>query len=716
MATSHTSATAAVAPRGPGVTSQLLSFVALVIIQGSHVLFFKLSQKGGKYAYNTASAIALTEAFKFFVSAGLCVGTRPHKPESYHLSMNAAGCYTLLALSYCVNNQLTFWLLADLGPGQLSLGKSIVPMLTAGLLWAVYDDKINSLQWACILLTVAGLLNVLRADSSVNSTTPLLVVSCLITAFSSVVNARLLQKSTTIIHVQNMLLYSMGFMMNLVAYFVNFTPSAQKIGFFEGFDNGFVWGVLVSQSLMGIAITFVYKYGGAIVKTLASAVQGALLFMVDVLVFGVTPSIASLSGAFVTLTASYIYFAHALRMPPTRSFFTRPISLALRGTTLSACIVTFTVMCALFAKAKYHQMTQVADPTFAEHIKTSFSLSPSTSNFLSPSLSSSLSVSSSVSISSSISATPSLTPPSPSPSPFISQVALLTSLPPDPPRAFTARVAILLGGLTRTFAQVWPRIKPLIIDTNEDILFDIFIHTSIEPNKPWPANNKEALSQALMNVYQDSSRGVRVMSITITEPWGPQSNFPETAWVSGCQSQNHYISLRHQYADQARRLAEANLGLHYNRTLHLRPDVFFTKQVFLIRDWWNTNTLYFFLGDWERRYAFLLRDWDFAQFGEPHVMDIWQHEWMYKPCVLNWNLYAEVAQMPASFPKHCVSSTRCIPMLPDGFDGVELWNPDYENNPEMPMDGSMIVRAWQRGVTLDAATSRNSYTFLNIQH
>eukprot|EP00301_Raphidiophrys_heterophryoidea_P007748 c12960_g1_i1.p1 GENE.c12960_g1_i1~~c12960_g1_i1.p1 ORF type:complete len:724 (+),score=146.78 c12960_g1_i1:84-2255(+) len=654
-------------------TSQLLSFFALVAIQGSHVLFFKLSQKAGKYSYNTASAIAITEAFKFFVSAAILLSFRPTERKAYTVNLNQFLCYLFLAACYCVNNQLTFWLLADLGPGQLSLGKSIVPMLTAALLWAVYDEKINSLQWACVILTVAGLINVLQADSSVNVNSSLLVVSCLITALASVVNARILQKSTTSIHVQNMLLYSMGFLMNLTAYHLQFTPSVSNLRFFEGFDNSFVWGVLVSQSLMGIAITFVYKYGGAIVKTLASAVQGALLFMIDVLLFGVTPSISALSGVVVTLTASYLYFSHALAAPSHSTKLSKKQSLFLRAITIAVFLASFISMCIVFATQ--HQNIAPLVPTTPQD-----TTDPST--------------------------------PSSSPMPSFSSVYLVPSYAPDPSRPFTARVAILIGGLPRTFKKVWPTLGPVLLDSNPDILFDIFIHTSVDPK--YNHSDKTVLYSDFMNTYSNHTRGVRVLSITITDGWNTDSPFPESAYFSGCQRPNHYIALRQQYADQARRLAETQLNIRYNRTLNLRPDVSFTKPVDLIRDWWQPRTLYFFLGWFERRYAFLMRDWDFGQFGEPDVMDLWHHEWMFKPCVMGIDLYGYVAKMPADFPKHCLSHKRCIPMLPPSFDGIQLWEGEFDHDPEMQMDASMLVGAYERNITLDVVSSRNSQTWLQI--
>ena len=57
-------------PPSPGVKQdkKLMAFFSLVFIQGMHVLTFKISQRNGRYRYNTASAIAITELVKFLMS------------------------------------------------------------------------------------------------------------------------------------------------------------------------------------------------------------------------------------------------------------------------------------------------------------------------------------------------------------------------------------------------------------------------------------------------------------------------------------------------------------------------------------------------------------------------------------------------------------------------------------------------------------------------
>lgn len=89
--------------------SKIFAFIALVIIQGTYIISFKQSQKGGEYAYNTVSAIAVTEFIKFCISFGLHV--RDLREENVNItketlfprvSIRTFLSWTLLALAYVV--------------------------------------------------------------------------------------------------------------------------------------------------------------------------------------------------------------------------------------------------------------------------------------------------------------------------------------------------------------------------------------------------------------------------------------------------------------------------------------------------------------------------------------------------------------------------------------------------------------------------------------
>eukprot|EP00462_Mataza_sp_D1_P000931 CAMPEP_0175089234 /NCGR_PEP_ID=MMETSP0086_2-20121207/680_1 /TAXON_ID=136419 /ORGANISM="Unknown Unknown, Strain D1" /LENGTH=399 /DNA_ID=CAMNT_0016361735 /DNA_START=46 /DNA_END=1245 /DNA_ORIENTATION=+ len=304
---------------------QLMAFVSLVVIQGSNILFFKLSGTGGKYRYNTASAIAITEFVKLLMSITFMYREKAAgKSGSLSIPQSLVFGYFVLAVIYCVNNQLTFWLLSTLGAGQLQMGKSVAPMLTAGLLWVFYDEQMNKAQWACLIIFVCGLIGVMGGGSPIstffsslgNPTVAMLMIACNLTAFSSVYNSKMLQQDKSLsVHAQNATLYFFGFILSLFAYTVGFTPSDPDLSFFGGMDNFNVIMVLFSQAFIGLAISFVYKYGGAIVKTLAAGVQAAILSVIDTVFFGLPSTFGSVAGTVTVLATSYLYFSVALKLP-----------------------------------------------------------------------------------------------------------------------------------------------------------------------------------------------------------------------------------------------------------------------------------------------------------------------------------------------------------------------------------------------------------------
>ena len=134
---------------------------------------------------------------------------------------------------YCVNNQLVFTLMKSLGPGQFMIAKSFAPMLAAIILRLIYNEALNELQWLCILLSVSGLLanqtciktecseyddiNANAETYSENSKI-LLFIACLISACTTVFNAKFLKNGKESIQVNQMLLYGQGFFMNLFLY------------------------------------------------------------------------------------------------------------------------------------------------------------------------------------------------------------------------------------------------------------------------------------------------------------------------------------------------------------------------------------------------------------------------------------------------------------------------------------------------------------------
>ena len=324
-----------------GMSVVSLAFAGMVVIQVFILLFKEFSQDDGGYDYNPASALAMAEFGKFCISVTLWLLTRdrlgPYLPDvPKELPYATIG----LALLYAVNNQLTFVILTMTNAGTLALFKATTPTLVALLLWFIYGDKINKLQWAATLVQFAGL--VLVADGMADSAddddaggadvNALLAASTVLTGLCSVWNSKALKHLDVPMPVLNIFLYTGGVVFNFMIYALRLAFSDQD-NFFAGYaDNKFAILVVFSNSIVGLAISTLFKYGDAIISRYASAVSAAVLLIIESLLLHQPLTKYTYIGAFVVLVASAIYLDIAINMPASPWPFDFPGAVAVART------------------------------------------------------------------------------------------------------------------------------------------------------------------------------------------------------------------------------------------------------------------------------------------------------------------------------------------------------------------------------------------------
>ena len=307
---------------------KIFAFVSLIIIQISLLLIITLSKdKQIYYTYNPASAICMAEFIKLVLcTIGYLYSSSNRKfieiIDIFCKRKDAVIIYSILALIYCINNQITFISLALTTPGTVALIKSITPFLTAALQYIFYKNKVINLEWIVITLVCCGLIitqwNV--CTSSLNLPFNALIVllfSCTLTAISSVGNSWVLKTSKVSnisIMLQNILLYFFGIIFNFMTYhmglfekYFDYTSRDTKRHFFDGYDNCFAISVVFLNGFIGVAITFVYKYGDAIIKCFAQVLSSIILVIISALFFGTKFNIVTLCGTIVVFSSSYIY-------------------------------------------------------------------------------------------------------------------------------------------------------------------------------------------------------------------------------------------------------------------------------------------------------------------------------------------------------------------------------------------------------------------------
>ena len=316
------------------IGSAFLAFFTLFLITIAVVIVYKLSQVGGKYAYSPLSAITVAEFFKLCMSA---IFFTYHVYNQYETITNNNGSFfkywiheiitqtnykaffSIGGLGFCyfINNQLTFILFLYIDTASVTLFKSFSSLQTAILLWLFFSRAINKLQWVSICLQVIGLI-IVQYDPCKHTTILtgndylLLILSTSITSLSSVWNEYAVKQFTIELHLQNMILYLFGVVLNSFGFFLlpfvfpDFEWSS--ISFFQGYNTS-VFGVILCNSVIGIVITAVYKYADAVIKTFSTACATAALLFINLFFFHTETNINAFLGSAVVFIAAYIYFA-----------------------------------------------------------------------------------------------------------------------------------------------------------------------------------------------------------------------------------------------------------------------------------------------------------------------------------------------------------------------------------------------------------------------
>ena len=133
------------------------------------------------------------------------------------------------------------------------------------------------------------------------------LVGITLTATCSVVNTNVLKTYSGIsMHVINMSMYFVGTIANFATHQY---MSDKKM--FENY-NEYAVMVIVCNSLLGVAVTFVYKYADAIIKTLAQSLNICSLLLFGPVLFGSSVSLMEFIGISIVCISTYIYVSSSI--------------------------------------------------------------------------------------------------------------------------------------------------------------------------------------------------------------------------------------------------------------------------------------------------------------------------------------------------------------------------------------------------------------------
>jgi hypothetical protein len=349
-----------------------LAFAALVVLHVCLALSFKLAQHGSsaEYVFVPAVLLVVAELVKFSISTVLlwreamlkhAVATAETAEHTQPIKLIVPSVRTsiwllnqevklqatfslvwrtaLLAVLYCLNNNLAFTLFRVADGANITLIKSGGSVVSALLLRFALKRPISPIQWSAIWLQAFGL--VVAQFGTSCSNTPvlpwhaygLLLLSLLISSVCGVWNDHMLKDErhhAASMHVINTLLYAYGFLLNGLAYAASAGTTGTSTGssILAGFDEPVTYLVLACQSLFGVAISAVYKYADAAVKTFALSCATSLLMTINVLAFGTPFSLVVTMGCLTVFVATHLYVAN-----PPMPHETKQLQIAAEGAT-----------------------------------------------------------------------------------------------------------------------------------------------------------------------------------------------------------------------------------------------------------------------------------------------------------------------------------------------------------------------------------------------
>lgn len=313
-----------------GSRNKVLATLGLVAVSTTMGVLYKVSQAvGGGFKYSTTSAVCIAEMMKFSMSTSFHVHDPSHHNSQSKLASAAESAKSQLSLEvvqhiwvlsflYTLNNQISFYVYMLADPGTIFLFKAGSTMIVATIQCFCVGKAFTTEQWKAMFLQGVGMV-VVQYNPCKNTgrygplAYTLMAFSTILTALTAVRNEYLVKNYKVALNVQNAVLYSGGFLMNLFAFFVLPNPNSTqgKIGFFEGYGNPLAVGVVFANAVIGLAITAVYKYADAVTKCIASDITAVLLCIISSIFFELKASVTMWCGVVVVCFAVHMYTSAA---------------------------------------------------------------------------------------------------------------------------------------------------------------------------------------------------------------------------------------------------------------------------------------------------------------------------------------------------------------------------------------------------------------------
>lgn len=305
----------------------LLLLAVGVIISSLHPVFINLGKQNGKIPFSSASVALLVEFFKLLISAGFVLKDICTYEKFTIPSPRIIMLYSVPAVLYTVNNNLITHIQLYMDPSSFQLLNNLKIAATAICYFFIINRHISRRKWfAVFLLFVSGVVNSiggLRSDNDSQTKSTLyititglylVIIYCGISGLAGVYTEAVLKRyKTTSIHLQNIILYAFGIILNAATFFFSSTPSS---GFLDGFSI-WTWSIVVTQALNGIIISLVLKHSSNITRLFMIGASMVLTSVFAYFIFGYSIHIYFFISFLIVIIA--LCFYHEFRVDVTRT-------------------------------------------------------------------------------------------------------------------------------------------------------------------------------------------------------------------------------------------------------------------------------------------------------------------------------------------------------------------------------------------------------------
>ena len=215
---------------------------------------------------------------------------------------------------YALSNTLAFISLNYINPGLFHVFGNL-RLLTAGILYKVFmNRKQTDIQWCALFLIMFGAMLASPVDMSEfkDSNTiigiMITILMCSASTCSSVYTEKIFKASGDLsIFYKNIVLYLYGILVNMAFLLYNEPTLLSSGGFLTGW-NFYTYLALLSQSAMGITLSFIFQYLDSIVYTIALTVSMFMTSILSSMFFEFEITLSFLCSVGVVSISVYLYY------------------------------------------------------------------------------------------------------------------------------------------------------------------------------------------------------------------------------------------------------------------------------------------------------------------------------------------------------------------------------------------------------------------------